>query len=292
MKILVTGADGQLGTDLCRMLAAHTHEVIAPGLDELDFLRPDTITGQVHRHQPDWVINCAAYTQVDLAEQESGPAFAINRDAPATLARATRAAGSRLLHISTDYIFSGEQTAPYRESAAGKPLGVYGQSKWEGECAVREIDPDVLLLRTAWVYGAHGANFVKTVLRLASERRELKIVADQTGSPSWTQDIARALLTLLHRDARGIYHYTNAGETTWYEFACAIVDTARAAGYELMVEQILPISTSEYPTAAARPAYSVLDTSKIQPLLDRPIPGWRDSLRAMLKELYACPDCL
>lgn len=291
MKILVTGANGQLGTDLCRRLREQSHEVITPGLEALDFLQPDSITEQVHRHRADWIINCAAYTQVDQAEQEPDKAYAINRDAAATLARAVTATGGRLLHISTDFIFDGQQRVPYEEAVVAHPLSVYGQSKWEGERAVLEIDPQALLVRTAWVYGVNGANFVKTILRLAAERPVLKIVADQTGTPSWTQDIASALQLLMGRDASGIYHYTNAGQATWYEFACAIVEEARLAGFELAVEEVVPITTAEYPVPAERPVYSVLDKSKISPLLDQPIPHWRDSLKKMLEELYACPDC-
>jgi dTDP-4-dehydrorhamnose reductase len=290
MKILVTGADGQLGTDLCELLRTQSHEVVAPGLDELDFLKPDTIIQQVEHHQPDWVINCAAYTQVDQAEQDADVAFAINRDAAATLARTVKENAGRLLHISTDFIFDGNQQAPYKEEAEAKPLCVYGQSKWEGERAVLEIDPGVLVVRTAWVYGVHGANFVKTILRLAGERQELKIVADQLGTPSWTQDIASVLLTLMNQQAHGIYHYTNEGQASWYEFACAIVDEARSAGFKLVVEEVLPIPAEEYPTPAERPKYSVLDKSKISPLLDQPIPQWRTSLKKMLEELHACHD--
>lgn len=291
MKILVTGANGQLGTDLCRLLHKQSHEVIAPGLDVLDFLQPDSITAQVTRHRADWVMNCAAYTQVDQAEQEPDKAYAINRDAAATLARAVTTTGGRLLHVSTDFIFDGKQRIPYEEAVAAHPLNVYGQSKWEGERAVLDINPQTLVVRTAWVYGVNGANFVKTILRLAAERPVLKIVADQTGTPSWTQDIASVLLTLMDRDARGIYHYTNAGQVSWYEFACAIIDDARSAGFELAVEEVVPITTAEYPVPAERPAYSVLDKSKISSLLDQPIPHWRDSLKKMLEELHACPDC-
>ncbi len=290
MKILVTGADGQLGTDLCGLLGRQSHEVIAPGLDVLDFLKPDTIIAQVKHHQPEWVINCAAYTQVDQAEQDADKAFAINRDAAATLARIVKETNGRLCHISTDFIFDGEQQIPYKEEAAAKPLGVYGQSKWEGERAVLERDPEALILRTAWVYGVHGANFVKTILRLAGERQELKIVADQLGTPSWTQDIARVLITLINQKAHGIYHYTNEGQTSWYEFASAIVEEARLAGFKLVVETVLPITTEDYPTPAQRPKYSVLDKSKIRSLLEQPIPQWRTSLKKMLEELHACHD--
>ncbi len=292
MKVLVTGAGGQLGTDLCKLLRKQSHEVIAPGLDELDFLKPESITSQVKCHQADWIINCAAYTQVDQAEQDTDKAFAINRDAAAILAHTVQQTGGRLLHISTDFVFDGKQREPYKEDVTANPLCVYGQSKWQGERAVLEIDPEVLLLRTAWVYGVQGANFVKTILRLARERQVLKIVADQIGSPSWTQDISNALLVLIKREARGIFHYTNEGQASWYDFACAIVDEARIAGFKLVVEEVIPISTDEYPTLALRPKYSVLDKSKIRPLLDQPIPQWRTSLKKMLEELYACPDCL
>ena len=292
MKVLVTGADGQLGSDLCRLLETRGDEVIAPTLADMDFLQPDSIGKQVRAHQPDWLINCAAYTQVDLAEQEADKAFTINRDAAEAVTRATLEQGCRLLHVSTDFIFDGRQTAPYEEQAAGNPLSVYGDSKWQGEQAVLRHDPQALVLRTAWVYGVHGENFVKTMLRLAGDREELRVVADQRGTPSWTRDIAGAMLALMDQQATGVFHYTNEGEATWYEFACAIVDEAREAGFKLKVERMTPISTAEYPTAATRPAYSVLDKTRIKALLKQPIPHWRDSLRAMIKELAVCPDYL
>ena len=285
MRVLVTGGDGQLGTELCLLLRERADEAIAPDLEELDFLRADTIAAQIDRHRPDWVINCAAYTQVDKAEEEEDKAFRINRDGAREVARAARAAGAGLAHISTDFIFGGERCRPYREDDAANPLGVYGQSKWEGEQAVREEMPDALVLRTAWVYGVHGANFVRTMLRLAGEREELRVVADQVGTPSWTRDIGQALLRLIDLQESGTFHFTDEGVASWYDFACAIVEEARALGYDLKTRQVTPIATEDYPTPATRPAWSVLDKAKVRPLLETPIPHWRDSLRAMLREL-------
>jgi len=285
VKVLVTGGDGQLGTELVLMLRERADLAVAPDLAELDFLRPDSIAAQIDRHRPDWVINCAAYTQVDKAEEEEDKAYRINRDGAREVARAARAAGARLAHISTDFIFGGEQCRPYREGDAANPLGVYGRSKWEGEAAVREEMPDALVLRTAWVYGAHGANFVKTMLRLAGEREELRVVADQVGTPAWTRDIAAALLRLLDLEETGTFHFTDEGVASWYDFACAIVEEARALGYDLKTRQVTPIATDDYPTPATRPAWSVLDKARIRPLLEHPIPHWRASLRAMLREL-------
>lgn len=285
MKVLITGGSGQLGTELRQLLQARGDEVIAPGRDELDLLQPDDLAASILRHRPNWVVNCAAYTQVDRAEDDADSAFRINRDAARALAQTCRQADIHLAHISTDFIFDGRQSTPYDEQAIGNPLGIYGDSKWQGEQAVIAEKPDALVLRIAWVYGCHGNNFVKTMLRLATEREELRVVCDQIGTPGWTHDIADALQQLIAQDAQGIYHFSNEGVASWYDFACAIVEEACALGYALKVRQVTPIASEEFPTPARRPAYSVLDKRKIRPRLDGPIPHWRSSLRRMLTEL-------
>ena len=211
--------------------------------------------------------------------------------APAQLAGAVAGYGGNLLHVSTDFVFDGEQSRPYREEDDARPLGVYGRSKWEGEQAVRAALPEAIILRTAWVYGVHGHNFVKTILRVASEGKPLRVVDDQVGSPTWARDIAGAIRALVQHRARGTYHYTNAGSTSWHGFATAILAEATEAGFALKTDSVEAIPTSGYPTPARRPAYSVLDTGKIQSLLTAPIPHWRDSLNRMLKELQTCADC-
>lgn len=285
MKVLITGAGGQLGRELCDRLAQTEYEFIPFTRADADFAQPERVHAAIAAHQADWVINCAAYTAVDKAEADADTAYAVNRDAVRAVAEAVAGYGGRLLHVSTDFIFDGAQSRPYRESDAPNPLGVYAQSKWAGEQAVRAILPDALIVRTAWVHGAHGYNFVKTMLRLAAEREELRVVDDQIGSPSWTGDIAAALIELIGQDATGCYHFTNEGVASWYDFAVAILAEARALGFPIMAGRVTPIATSAYPTPARRPTYSVLDKQKIRAALGRPIPHWRESLVAMLREL-------
>lgn len=291
MRLLVTGATGQLGFEVARAFARSGHEVIAPTPQELDFMDPRHVATSARKHQADWVINCAAYTQVDQAESEPERASTINRDSAGQLAAAVAGYGGRMLHVSTDFIFDGSQRRPYRETDTPNPLGVYGQSKLAGERAVLAALPAATVLRTAWVYGAHGHNFVKTMLRVAAEGKPLRVVDDQLGSPTWTTDIVAAITALVEKDADGVFHYTNAGETSWCGFAAAILDEAARAGFDIRTDTVTPIPTTEYPTPATRPAYSVLDTEKIQSCLSLPIPPWRDSLKNMLKELHTCADC-
>jgi dTDP-4-dehydrorhamnose reductase len=291
MKVLVTGAFGQLGSEVVKCFRRQGHAVVAPVKQDLNLLRHDQITLAVATHKPDWVINCAAYTQVDKAESEAAMAFRINRDGAECLAQAVARCGGRLLHVSTDYVFDGLQDRPYRETDATAPKSVYGRSKLAGEQAVLAALPGAIVLRTAWVYGVRGRNFVKTMLRLAATGQALRVVDDQKGTPTAAADIAQAIAGLTSCDAHGMYHFTAAGETTWYGFAVAILEEARRIGFRIMTQAVMPISTAEYPVAAARPACSVLDTAKIQPCLDKPAPAWRDSLRTMLGELYTCADC-
>jgi len=292
MKVLVTGATGQLGSEAAGRFRQAGHEVIATDRRTLDFLRPSQAGEVVRTLQPDWVINCAAYTQVDKAESEPEQTFTINRDTPAQLARAVAECGGRMLQLSTDFVFDGVQRRPYLEDDATNPLGVYGRSKLEGEQAVRHALPEAVILRTAWVYGAHGHNFVKTMLRLAAAGTPLRVVSDQTGSPTWTTDIVAVIGALVDRQAAGVFHFTAAGETSWHGFASAILEEAARTGFTVKTDTVEPIATADYPTAAKRPAYSVLDTGKISACLPFPVPAWRDSLKNMLEELYLCADCL
>ena len=285
MKILVTGANGQLGHETVLMLEAAGHDVIAATRHELDFSKPQQITEGIAGYQADWVINCAAYTQVDKAESDRELAFLVNRDAVKAVAEGVKRYNGKLLHVSTDYVFDGKQSHAYKENDATNPLGIYGQSKLEGEQAIRDVLPEALILRTAWVYGIHGHNFVKTILRLAAEREELSIVDDQIGTPSWTADIAQAMLALIQRNVTGTCHFTNEGVISWYDFAVAILQLAKKLGYPVKIQKLIPIPSSQYPTPAPRPAFTVLNKEKIRDVLDYDIPHWQASLKTMLEEL-------
>jgi len=284
VKILVTGAKGQLGREAVLAFTAQGHEVTGLGRVELNLAEASDVAGSIAAYQADWVVNCAAYTQVDRAEDEVELAFAVNRDAARAIAQGAKQGRSHLLHVSTDFIFGGKQVTPYREEDKGDALSVYGRSKWEGEVAVMDVMPQALVLRTAWVYGMHGNNFVKTILRLMAERDELKVVDDQIGTPSWTGDIVQAMQILMKNDAAGIYHFTNEGVASWYDLAYEILSVAPSLGYPVQAKRLHPIPSSEWPCAAKRPAYSVLGKEKIRQLLDYDIPHWRHSLRSMLKE--------
>ena len=292
MRVLVTGGTGQLGHEVARDFGLQGHEVFAPVRQQMNLENPEEVATVARSYAADWVINCAAYTQVDKAESEPDKAFTVNRDSPAALAKSVADYGGRLLQVSTDFIFDGAKMTPYSEHDKANPLGVYGQSKLEGELAVLDALPGVTVLRTAWVYGAHGSsNFVKTMLRVAATGKPLRVVNDQSGSPTWTTDISAAILALVGKGETGVFNYTNAGETSWYGFSTTILEEAAALGFDIKTEIAEPIPTSEYPTPASRPAYSVLDTSKIENCLDLSIPQWRDSLKNMLKELKTCADC-
>jgi dTDP-4-dehydrorhamnose reductase len=291
MKVLVTGVTGQLGSEVVARFRQLGHEVIAADRQVLDFLQPARAATVIRAQQPDWVINCAAYTQVDKAESEPGQAFTVNRDTPAQLAQAVAEYDGQLLQLSTDFVFDGTQTRPYVEDDATNPLGVYGSSKLAGEQAVQRELPDAVIVRTAWVYGVHGHNFVKTMLRLATAGTPLRVVSDQRGTPTWTRDIVAAIVALVGQQASGVFHFTAAGETSWHGFASAILEEAADAGFTIRTEKVEPIATTDYPTPATRPAYSVLNTDKISACLPFTIPAWRDSLKKMLQEYATCADC-
>lgn len=287
-QILLIGKDGQLGQELQPFLAP-LGEVKSVGRDSLDLANPEAIAKIVADHQPDLIINAAAYTAVDKAESERELAIAINGTAPGILAKEAQQIGATLIHVSTDYVFDGTQSHPYLETDQTQPLGAYGQSKLAGEQAILKTEANAAIIRTAWVYGVGGkGNFVKTMLRLGAEREELRVVCDQVGSPTWTGDLAVAIVQLsdkIHSETAGIYHYTNSGVTSWYDFAVAIFEEAKHLGFPLKIQRVVPISTAEYPTPARRPAYSVLNTQKISAILGTYPPHWRQSLRKMLSEL-------
>ena len=277
MNVLVTGGCGQLGRALVRRADTHGHAVTAVDIDKLDICDPAQVDAYVTRSEA--VINAAAYTAVDKAEAEPERAFAVNRDGAGVLARACAEHRRRLLHVSTDYVFDGAGTRPYREDDPIAPIGVYGASKAAGDALVHAAGGTVV--RTSWLFGQGGPSFVHTIVRLAKERPALRVVADQHGRPTWTDHLADALYRLLAvRDLAPTYHYASEGATTWHGFATAIVEVARTK-IALACERIDAITTAGYPTAARRPAYSILDTERIAGL-GIAMPPWRLGLEELI----------
>lgn len=292
MRLLLLGATGQVGHELRRALAplgtvvcAARSGVLADGstCEVADFDQPQSLPALVARVAPDVVVNAAAYTAVDAAEQDRAAAFRANADAPRALADACAKRGALLVHYSTDYVFDGRATRPYREDDATAPLGVYGASKLAGELAVRDSGARHMVFRTAWVYASHGRNFLRTMLRLAAERDALRVVADQVGTPTPAALIADVTAAALRAPPRsGLWHLTAAGRTTWHGFAGEIVRQAHAAGMLAKAPPVVPITTGEFPTPAARPAYSCLDVARLQRDLDVVVPGWDAALEGVL----------
>jgi len=287
MNILITGCLGQLGNEL-RLRAdidAPEHNFIYTDKDELDICDPDAIRKMVEEEEVEMLINCAAFTAVDKAESEPDFCDLLNHKAPRFLAEAMAEVGGSMIQVSTDYVFDGTGCTPYREDAPCNPTSVYGRTKLLGEEAVREACPQSAVVRTAWLYSRFGGNFVKTMLRLGRERSELGVVADQIGTPTNARDLAGALLTIATKGVKpGIYHYTNEGVCSWYDFTCEI---HRLAGITPEQCRVRPIHTEDYPTPAARPHYSVLDKSKIKATYGIDIPWWPETLKDCVKDLLA-----
>jgi len=312
MSILLVGSQGQVGQELVKTLprlAQSVGPLVAVGRAELDLTDLDAIAQKVANTQPKLIVNAAAYTAVDKAESEPELAHRINAEAPGVLAKAAADCGASLVHISTDYVFPGQEPSPRSETDKTGPLSVYGKTKLAGEDAIRSVLASHIILRTAWVYGVYGkGNFVKTMLRLAGERSQLSVVADQVGSPTWAKDIADAITALsthllaiapdqtsaqtsaqtpsqpLTQQCAGTYHFTDSGTASWYDFAVAIFEEAKALGMPLAIETVNPITTAEYPTPAQRPPYSVMSSQKVAQLLGHEPPQWRESLRKMLQQ--------
>ncbi len=274
MTILVTGGGGQLATAF-----ASQREVQTLTAADLDITDRESVLEQFSRIRPSVVINAAAYTAVDRAESEPDLAFAVNRDGVRHLAEGCAAVGARFVHVSTDFVFDGSASSPIEPFATTCPISVYGRSKLAGEVACREILGEAaLILRTAWVYASGHPNFVATMLRLMRERDEISVVADQIGTPTWSQNLARGILGLVDRGVAGIHHLTDAGVASWYDFAVAISEIGRVHGLLPRSCQIRPIQTEDYPTPARRPAFSVLDKTSTFTHLGGPAPHWRQSL--------------
>lgn len=264
MKVLLTGAKGQLGRCFCDRLPA-SWDILATDSETLDITDLEQVKSVVAAYRPNFIVNAAAYTAVDKAEAEYDMAALINEIGPKNLATIANEVGARLVHISTDYVFDGNATTPYMEIADTNPLSIYGKTKLNGELAVSQIQPEALVIRTAWVFSEYGNNFVKTMLRLAPGRDTLGIVADQRGCPTYAGDIAMAIISLLQKEAPGgVYHFCGDSEITWSEFAEIIFSSALRQGVLRQVPVINSITTAQYPTPAARPKYSVLNCEKIQ----------------------------
>jgi dTDP-4-dehydrorhamnose reductase len=304
-KILLTGKNGQVGAELARFLP-EIGEVVAVDRRQLDLAHPDEIRRTVRDVHPRLIVNAAAYTPVDLAEKEESIARAINTDAPGVMAEEAKKIGAALVHYSTDYVFDGAKTTPYDETDPTNPISAYGRTKLGGEDAIRAAAVPHLILRTQWVYGNRGKNFLLTILRLAAEREELRVVSDQFGAPTWSREIARGTTNILGQlvgpdsgaqsfeRVSGTYNMTAAGHTTWHEFAVAILDGAirapqgswvRPRGEKpLLAWRVVPIKTQDYPTPAQRPAYSILSNRRLAQTFGVQLPEWRAQLDSVLAE--------
>jgi dTDP-4-dehydrorhamnose reductase len=301
-KILLTGKNGQLGDDLHQILP-RLSDVVATDRQQLDLARPGEIRKLIRNVHPALIVNAAAYTAVDQAENDEATARAINAEAPAIMAEEAKKIGAALIHYSTDYVFDGSRKFPYEENDLPNPINVYGKTKLAGEQAIRDSGVDHLIFRTAWVYSTRGKNFLLTIVRLATQREELRIVHDQIGAPTWTREIASATAKALEQmcnrtdgaaawsERGGTYHMTAGGETNWHEFTEAILGEAAQApvsaawsrdatnGKELLTRRVIPIATAEYPTPARRPAYSVLSNAKLNRVFGIQLPDWRKQLK-------------
>jgi dTDP-4-dehydrorhamnose reductase len=284
-KILVTGANGQLGWELGQLAAAYpAFEFVFMDRSQLDLSQPDTFEKIIHTIAPDCIINTAAYTAVDKSETEKELAYTVNATAVQALALISKKLSIPFITYSTDYVFDGEATSPYLPTTNVDPVNYYGSTKAAGEAMAIEANEQTIVIRTSWVFSTHGNNFVKTMLRLMKEKESLNIVSDQKGRPTYARDLAKATMQMVQlldagQSIKGIFHYANQGETTWFDFAAKIKSIA---GLSCILN---PIDSAAFPTPAKRPKYSVLSTQKIESLLTAPIPNWEDALQACLQEL-------
>jgi dTDP-4-dehydrorhamnose reductase len=285
MKVLVTGSDGQLGRELMKT-SPDGWTVVGVDMPGVDITDEKQVNRLMSKIQPDWVINCAAYTHVDRAESDPDAAHAVNCDGAANLARAAWQGGARLVHISTDFVFSGNQYRPYQPDDVPAPVSVYGKTKLAGETAVRDLlGKEALIIRTAWLYAACGNNFVKTMIRLMVEKDALSVIDDQIGTPCWAGGLAEVVWAAVEKRLCGVFHWTDAGVASWYDFAVAIQEEAADAGLLDRIIPVYPVPTHQYPTTAKRPAFSVLDkTGLVAATGIRPW-HWRTRLRQMLGQL-------
>lgn len=279
MKVLVTGVKGQLGYDVMAELAKRNIEAIGVDIDEMDITDKISVEKVIGEAAPDVVVHCAAYTAVDAAEDNEAVCRRVNADGTRNIAEVCKKLDCKMVYISTDYVFDGQGTRPWEPDDERHPLNVYGQTKYEGELAVQENLSKYFIVRIAWVFGKNGKNFVKTMLKLAETHDKLTVVNDQFGSPTYTYDLARLLVDMIQTDKYGIYHATNEGICTWYEFACEIF---KQAGVKI---EVTPVPASEYPAKAKRPENSRLDKSKLTENGFERLPSWQDALRRYIKEI-------
>ena len=294
-NIFVTGANGQLGMELQQLAAAYPgFDFIFTTREQLPLDDLNAINRFVSEHQPQYCINCAAYTAVDKAESEKEIAYQINAEAPGKMAEACKENNIQFIHISTDYVFNGNGTPPYKEDYLTDPVNLYGKSKLEGEKLVMKTNPNSIIIRTSWVYSEFGKNFVKTMLRLMAEREQISVVSDQSGTPTYAADLAEAIMKIISTfenptshspptTHNGIYHFSNEGQITWFDFAVAIKDLIGSSC------KVNPITTPQYPTPAKRPAYSVLDKTRIRDSFNVPIKDWKASLAVCLAKIKNAP---
>jgi dTDP-4-dehydrorhamnose reductase len=279
MKVVVTGAKGQLGQDVMKQLQAENHEAIGTDRENLDITKEANVLKFISEVKPDVILHCAAYTNVDAAENDRDTAYQINALGTEYLAKAAKAVDAKMLYISTDYVFDGTATKPYEVDQPTKPLGVYGETKFAGEEMLKQYVEKYFIVRTAWVFGIGGNNFVKTMIRLGEERGEVGVVHDQVGSPTYTVDLASLMLELMKTDKYGTYHATNGGVCSWYEFA---VEIFKQAGMSQV--KVSPLTTDQFPRPAQRPAYSVLSKRKMEEAGFTPLRDWKEALSAYLAE--------
>ena len=282
MNILVTGANGQLGTCIKKIDSSYSnYNFIYKNSDDLDITDIDTVNSFFNKNSISFCVNCAAYTAVDKAESDQERAYNVNVNGSNNLAKACAEYNSKLIHISTDFVFSGSSKTPYNEENNTNPLGVYGSTKLEGEQIIQKHLEQYFIIRTSWLYSEFGNNFLKTMLRLSEDRDELGVVSDQFGSPTYAKDLAHVILKIIQENntAYGIYHFSNEGIASWYDFAAAIFDLSKVK------IKLNPITTKDFPTPAKRPKYSALDKTKIKEVFDLQIPNWKNSLKKAISNL-------
>ena len=291
MNLLIIGSNGQLGWEICRQGEERGFDIIPLDFPEIDITNREYLNEKIAPYDFDILINCAAYTAVDKAESEHELAYSVNRDGSLFLAEICAEKNVPLVQVSTDYVFSGNKDVCNLETDLIEPLGVYGKSKAEGEDRVRTILDNHLILRTSWLYGVHGHNFVKTMLKLGKEREEIRVVADQYGCPTFAADLAEAILDIVSQYDKaqkitwGTYHFCGSGSTTWHGFASKIFEIAKSYD-QFKVEKVIPIKTTEYPTPAERPKNSVMDCSLLKGCFNINPPLWEESLNVMLRRYY------